>query len=188
LRTRAATVLTLAALAAAVLAHGADLDPDQARRVELGVGWFRGMLTADVDIEKKGLPDGRLLVVFVYTDDERRARGLADAFASAAPIRKHPVVAEIVAAGADLAAYARRNPAGIFLAQPPATRSLKSILSFARDRSVLVYSPFEGHVEEGVPGGLAVEAQVRPYINARALAESRITLKEIFLQASKVLP
>jgi hypothetical protein len=37
-----------------------------------------------------------------------------------------------------------------------------------------------------VPGGLAVEAQVRPFVNERALAASRITLKELFLQAAKV--
>ena len=182
---RGLAAATLALLLAAA-GRAVDLDPDQARRVELGTGWFRGMLTADVDIEKKALPDGRLLVVFVYTDDERRARALAQAFA-AAPIRKRPLAAE-VAAGSDLASYEGRVPAGIFLAQPPGSKPLRQILEFARERRALVYSPFEGHVEEGVPGGLAVEAQVRPYINRRALAASRITLKEIFLQASKVLP
>ena len=34
--------------------------------------------------------------------------------------------------------------------------------------------------------GLAVEAQVRPYVNLTTLAASNITLKEIFLKVAKV--
>jgi len=180
---RAAGAVAVGVLLAA-LATAAPLDPNQERRVEMGTGWFRGMLTADVDIEKKTMPDGRLLVVFIYIEDGRRARDVAKAFAEGAPIRKHPVVAEAVAEK-DLASYTA-VPAGVFLVQPPETRSLRSIVDFGRARRILVYSPFEGHVEVGVPGGLAVEAQVRAFINEKALAASQITLKDLFLQAAKV--
>jgi hypothetical protein len=176
----AAAALLLASCAAA-----APLDPNQERRVEMGTGWFRGMLMADVDIEKKALADGKLLVVFLYTEDARRARELAKAFAEGAPIRKRLVVAEAVAEK-DLPSYTSRVPAGIFLVQPPEVRALRDIVGFGRARRALVYSPFEGHVEEGVPGGLAVEAQVRAFINEKALAASGITLKDLFLQAAKV--
>jgi hypothetical protein len=121
----------------------------------------------------------------IYSDDERGARRLAEAFAAAPPICKLPVAAE-VASGNDLAALDKRAPAGLFLSEPPPSRALRQVLEIGKARRVLVYSPFEGHVEDGVPGGLAVEAQVRPFVNERALADFRITLKDFFLKAAKV--
>jgi len=168
-----------------VVSPSGALDPDQERRVQTGARVFRSMLTADMEIDKKAQPDGRLLVIFIYDDDERGARRLAEAFAAAPAIGKLPVVAEI-SPEADLASFEKRAPAGLFLAQPPSARGLRQILEFGKARRVLVYSPFEGHVEEGVPGGLAVEAQVRPFVNQRALADFRITLKDFFLRAAKV--
>lgn len=163
----------------------AALDPVQERRVQTGVRLFRSMLTADVEIEKKAQSDGKLLVIFIYGDDERGARRLADAFAEAPPIGASPVAAEVVA-DKDLATYDKRTPAGVFLVQPPPSRVLREIVQFGKARRILVYSPFEGHVEDGVPGGLAVEAQVRPFVNERALADSGITLKGFFLKWAKV--
>jgi len=178
---------TLIAWPLAAAPASAALAPDQQRRLEMGAGWFRGMLTADVDIEKKALPDGRLLVVFIHAGDPRPAQNLAKAFAEGAPIRKRELVAE-VASDADLASYTERVPAGLFLVSPSDARLRRAVVEFGRVRRALVYSPFEGDVEEGVPGGLAVEAQVRPFINKRALDASRITLKDLFLQAAKVHP
>jgi hypothetical protein len=175
----------LGLISGAVSSPAAVLDPDQERRVHTGARVFRSMLAADVEIEKKVLPDGRLLVLFIYDDDERGARRLADVFAAAPPICKLAVVAEAVSAK-DLPGLDRRSVGGLFLAQPPPARVLREVLDFGKARRVLVYSPFEGHVEEGVPGGLAVEAQVRPFINERALSDARITLKDFFLRAAKV--
>ena len=51
---------------------------------------------------------------------------------------------------------------------------------------MIVYSPFEGHVEKGVLGGLSVEAQVRPYVNRATVEASQITLKPFFMEVAKV--
>lgn len=155
--------------------------------MQTGARVFRSMLAADVDLQKKALPDGRLLILFIYEGDERAARRLAETFAAAPPIGKLPVVAEI-AAGGELPSFDKRTPAGLFLAEPPPSRALRELLELGKARRVLVYSPFEGHVEDGVPGGLAVEAQVRPFVNKRALADFRITLKDFFLRVAKVHP
>ena len=48
---------------------------------------------------------------------------------------------------------------------------------------MIVYSPFEGHVESGVLGGLSVEAQVRPYVN-RATLEASQHLAQVVLPRS----
>jgi hypothetical protein len=70
--------------------------------------------------------------------------------------------------------------------QAPAQNTLKSIIKYGIDHHVIVYSPFEGHVERGVLGGLAVEAQVRPYVNLTTLDASNITLKPLFFKVTKV--
>lgn len=167
-------------------------DAYQDRRAETGTKLFRALLAADLDLERKTTSDGRLLVLFFYTDDRRRADERAKAFAKAAtpdaavePIRGLPVSLEITA-DPTFAQYARRPTAGIFLAQAPDAATLRTIVRFGIANKVIVYSPFEGHVESGVLGGLAVEAQVRPYINEGTLNASNIRLKDFFLKVTKV--
>lgn len=148
------------------------------------------MLAADLDIAQKPLRDGQLLVVFVYTDEPQRAESLARSFrktdgSGTEPIHGLPVTVE-TADGALLAALEKRLPAGIFLAQPPTAETLRALVKFGVANHVIVYSPFEGNVESGVAGGLAVEAQVRPYVNLETLNASRISLKEFFLKVAKV--
>jgi hypothetical protein len=165
-------------------------DPQQERRTEIGLKLFRTMLAADLKLEQKA-HDGQLLVLFFHKDDKKRAEQLAAAFArgpgtaAGEPIRGLPVAAE-VASDSAFAAYAERRPAGIFLTQALDAATLRAIVRFGIAQGVIVYSPFEGHVESGVLGGLAVEAQVRPYINEATLSASNVSLKELFLKVSKV--
>jgi hypothetical protein len=168
----------LAVLAAPLLA-----DVYQDRRVEAGLKIFRALLAADLDLDKKTVDDGKLLVLFFYTDDARRASELSKSFGSD-PIHGKPVAVE---QGTDpaLGAWAARVPAGIFVAQAPPAASLKSLIAYGIQHHVIVYSPYEGHVESGVLGGLVVEAQVRPYINMTTLAASHLNVKEFFLKVTK---
>jgi hypothetical protein len=181
--------LTTAALTS--LPAGLRADAYQDRRAETGIKLFRALLAADLDLERKTTPEGRLLVVFFYTDDRKRADELAKAFGKAAspdttePIRGLPVSLDTTA-DPSFAQYPGRAPAGIFLAQAPDAERLRAIVRFGIAKRVIVYSPFEGHVESGVLGGLAVEAQVRPYINQSTLTASNIRLKDFFLKVTKV--
>ena len=70
----------------------------------------------------------------------------------------------------------------------PVNRALTSIIKYGIGHHVIVYSPFEGHVELGVLGGLSVEAQVRPFLNRATLEASQISLKPFFLSVAKVFP
>ena len=158
-------------------------------RAQAGARLFRAFLSADMDIERKKVEKDQILVVFLYTDDRHRAADLAASFAGnpkeAVTIKGAPVLVEL-SSDTSLASYGSRIPAGIFLAQAPSQNTLKSIIRYGIDHHVIVYSPFEGHVERGVLGGLAVEAQVRPYVNMTTLAESNITLKPLFFKVTKV--
>jgi len=172
-----------------LLAHGmaaapaAVADVYQDRRVEAGLKIFRALLAADLDLEKKTAGDGKLVVVFFTMDDRRRGEELAKSFGGD-PIHGLPVSTEL-AADAALAAYEARPPAAIFVAQAPPGEALRSLVRFGIAHHVIVYSPYEGHVESGVLGGLVVEAQVRPYINMTTLAASHLNLKEFFLKVTK---
>jgi hypothetical protein len=187
-------VTRIAALAASLLllassvASSLQVDAYQDRRIETGVRLFPALLAADLNLEQKAQADGRLLVLFFYTDDRKRADELAAAFrdlVAAKPLRGRAVLVESTS-DPTFAAHAGRAPAGVFLAQSPDAAGLRSIVQFGIAHHVIVYSPFEGHVERGVLGGLAVEAQIRPYINQTTLSASNISLKEFFLRATKV--
>ena len=162
-------------------------DDVQARRAEFGVRLFRTLLAADLDLTKKTVENNQLLVVFYYVDDKRRAEELATRFrgTAAEKVRDLAPITEVTN-DATLAKYATRTPAAVFIAQPPAPAALSTLIKFGIDRHLIVYSPFEGHVERGVTGGIAVEAQVRPFVNMSTLEASHISLKQFFLQGTKV--
>ena len=158
------------------------------RRLHAGTRLFRSLLAADLDLAKKTVDNNQLLVVFFYVNDQSRAQELAARFASdAKDVRGLSVVTELTNDPA-FKAYGKRTPAAVFIAQPPNPATLKSLVKYGIDRRVIVYSPFEGHVESGVTGGLSVEAQVRPFVNATTLAASHISLKDFFLKVTKVYP
>jgi len=170
-----------------VAAPRLDADAYQDRRIETGLRLFRALLAADLDLEKKA-EGGKLLVLFFYTDDKRHAEEMAKAFAQgegAEAIHGLPVVVETTS-DASFKAYGGHVPAGVFLTQSPDAEALRAIVKYGIANHRIVDSPFEGHVESGVLGGLAVEAQVRPYINGATLVASSITLKEFFLRVTKV--
>jgi hypothetical protein len=181
----------LAVVIALAVALGAPLAADDLAdvRAQAGARLFRAFLSADVDVDRKKVEKDQILVVFLYADDRQRAAGLAASFAGnpkdAITIHGAPVLVEL-SSDTSLASYAGRVPAGIFLVQPPSQNTLKSIIRYGIDHHVIVYSPFEGHVERGVLGGLAVEAQVRPYVNLTTLDASNITLKPLFFKVTKV--
>jgi len=160
----------------------------QALRARAGVRFFRSLLAADVDLAKKVVPPDQLLIVFVYVDDARGANDLMARFGEQTKeLRGLPVITE-TSRDLTLASYAQRVPAGIFIAQPPSKKALAAIIKYGIDHHVIIYSPFEGHVESGVLGGLFVDAQMRPFVNAGTLKASQITLKDFFLKVAKVNP
>jgi hypothetical protein len=189
-RDRRAIVLTACALA--VLLGGALFasQADDDRRAEAGVRLFRALLAADVDLASKAGDDGKLLLVVFHTGDKDRATTLVTALAGDPkdgpdPIRDLPVRLD-TSVDPTFAVYEGKPPAGIFFAQAPPPRTIATIVRYGIDHHVVVYSPFEGHVEQGVLGGLSVEAQVRPYVNRATLEASHITLKAFFMKVAKV--
>jgi len=161
-------------------------DDVQVLRARAGVRFFRSLLSADVDLTKKIVPPDQLLIVFVFVDDARGADDLMGRFREQTKeLRGLPVVTEMTR-DLTLGSYAQRVPAGIFIAQPPGRKALASIIKYGIDHHVIIYSPYEGHVESGVLGGIFVDAQMRPFVNGATLSASQITLKDFFFKVAKV--
>ena len=164
-------------------------DDVQQIRSRAGLRFFRTFLAADLGITGKTAGDGRLLLLVFYTTDKRQAEELAKSLRGTTEkdqsIKGLPITVETTNDAA-LRAYDKRRPAGIFLAQAPDAQALGTLIRYGIDQRVIVYSPFEGHVERGVLGGISVGAQVRPYLNRSTLEASHISLKELVVEASKV--
>jgi hypothetical protein len=162
-------------------------------RAEIGARWFRAMLAADTDIERKTEADGTLSLLIVHAGDADRARGLVDAVANPdaqrvpEPIRGLPVRVEVVRID-EIPSLGSRVVAGFFLGESLRRSHLDALIRSGATRQALVYSPFDGDVEKGVPGGLSIQAQVRPLINPPSLRASQITLRPSFLRVAKVYP
>lgn len=159
-------------------------DGETDRRTEAGVRMFSTLLAADLNLQFKTADDGKILLVIYYTSDAPRAEQLAHAL-RAKTIGGRSVIVETTSDSA-FKAYGKRAPAGVFLAQAPDSKTLKSIIQYGIAQHIIVYSPFEGHVESGVLGGLSIGAQVRPYVNLPTLQASQINLKPIFMKVTKV--
>jgi hypothetical protein len=165
----------------------ADYDEQRART---GVRLFRSLLAADLGLDQKVRPDGTILVLF-FGSDGARVRELVELFNGDAEgqsgLQGHPVTVETTL-DPTFAQYQDPPPAGVFLTTDPGGDGLQKIVRFGIDHGVVVYSPFEGHVERGVLAGLSIEAQVRPYLNSATLEASDISLKSFFLKVTKLYP
>lgn len=76
------------------------------------------------------------------------------------------------------------RPQGAFLAQRLGAPERARLLAHTAGRPVLLFTPFEGEVEQGVMAGFVIEARVRPHVNLAALRASGLELREIHLKAS----
>ena len=175
----AACVLTLSMAAANVQADSYD-----ERRVRMGARLFRGMLAADVGLEKHKDAAGRLPVM-LYAEEPQLAQEISALIAPTgekSALRGMPLL--LTAGTGEPPAGA----AGIFLASRPTDEEFRRLLDWSVLHGVILYSPFEGHVERGAAGGLALEQKVRLYINQSTLKASGVELKPLVLKVAKVHP
>lgn len=160
------------------------------RRVRAGARLFRALLAADTALETKAAPDGALHVVIIGGDrglnddvsalisptedaEKARIRGLN------VSIARHATLADIPADGGRLV--------GVFLASAPPQAELDKLIRWSIEKRVILYSPFEGHVERGATAGIVIESKVQPYLNAKTVQATGLELKPFFLKVAKVL-
>lgn len=176
--------LVVVGLACAAVSVSADSTDE--RRVRAGARLFRSLLAADVALERKAA-DGRLRLL-IWSADKDSAAEVGDLVAPAASpeasrIRDLPI--ETVTS-ATLPTDQAPLPTAVFLATRPSSDEVEALVRWSITHHVIVYSPFEGDVERGIPAGLAVEAKVQPFLNLTTLEAAGIELKPFFVQVAKV--
>lgn len=180
-------LMTCCAVGALLPAHADDVDE---RRIHSGLKFFRTLLLADEDIESHTDADNKALLLIVYASDKQIAERFAEELLDSGSGDKQGQLRNLnlkveVSSDPKLQAYQQKNIAGIFVAQATYDRELTPLISFSREHNVILYSPFEGHVEKGVMAGLTIDTRVLPYLNVAALDAAHIRLKAFFLKAAR---
>lgn len=154
------------------------------RRIQAGAKLFRTLLAADRDITEKTTPDNLLQLALVYSSNQTAAKNVAHALQlrSNSSIRNIPIETKLFKSSE----LATAMPlAGIFITQELSKNELNTLVQYAIDNHLIIYSPFEGDVEKGVMGGLSIEARVRPYLNIKTMQAAGINLKPFFMKVAK---
>ncbi|TLY50402.1 MAG: hypothetical protein E6K53_10695 [Gammaproteobacteria bacterium] len=188
-RPLALALLSLVTLAALGSSNALADDVDD-RRVRAGARLFRSLLAAETALEAQAGADGALHVV-VLGGENATASDVSLLIAASGEsgksgIRDLPVKIERIANVAALDGSPK--PAGIFLAGIPSDADLAKLIAWSNAAHIVLYSPFEGHVERGVAAGIAVEAKVQPYLNLPALQAAGVEIKPFYLKVAKVYP
>ena len=187
-RSRLIVVGLACALTMAFAAANVQADSYDERRVRAGARLFRSMLAADTGLEGRRESDGSLRV-WLYAVDPALGREIGSLISptdpSKAKLRGMPVRIE---SATELPDDTEAIPAGVFLASIPNDAELDRLVRWSIAHHVIVYSPFEGHVERGVAGGISIEAKVQPYVNLGTLKASGVELKPLFMKVAKVHP
>ncbi|MDH5755682.1 MAG: hypothetical protein OEZ55_03325 [Nitrospinota bacterium] len=165
-------------------------DAYEERRVKAGVKFFQAMLAADLDIGSKGGDDGALLLLVVYKGDRVGAENISWQLnisgegQTPTSIRKIPIHVEVTN-DMTFRQYAARKVAGVYIGENLGREDLAPVIGFGVEKGIVVFSPFAGHVENGVLGGISVEAYVLPFVNMKMLSNSGVRLKPFFMGVVK---
>lgn len=160
-------------------------DAADKRRVDIGLKIFRATLAADQALPTKAGPQGKLTVVLFFVDDRPAARGFGRRLEAQGPLADYELQV-VLTDDPTLSDFSSDPPAGVLITEsrlPP--HVLQELQAFSRAHSVVLFSPFEKHVRQGVPTGLFIAARVQPYVNPSALRRSAIELKAFFLRVAK---
>jgi hypothetical protein len=168
-------------LLSAAVARAGDREES---RAWAGLDLFPSVLAADAEIAEKRGPGGELPLVILYQTDRELAAEMARRLKRTGTIRGIPIRVEIAHDPASLHGNGP-PPAGIFLAEPR-IGDLDAVIEFGRENRRLVFSPFAGDVERGVPAGIAVSDRILPLVNAEALESFGLRLKPFFLRIAEV--
>lgn len=157
------------------------------RRMTAGAKIFRALLAADLEIEQKIDTNGSLNLYLIYVEHTENAERVEKILKNRDDprVRRLDIQIRILS----FSEYVNRESgktAGIFLTENLSKEALDNIIDFTRKNHILVFSPLEGDVERGVQCGIAIEARVRPYLNARALQDADIRLKSFIRRVAKL--
>jgi hypothetical protein len=173
------------------LCSGAEFDEDVERRLRIGLGLFRGLLASDLELTSKANTDNKLLLLVVYHGDPVDIQPFVEQLANSGRGEKQGKLRNlalkiVVTDDIHFQAYQTVIPAGIYIAQDLPDQELSAVIEYGISKQIIVYSPFEGHVQKGILAGLAIGIRVQPSINLMTLQKSGLHIKALFLKIAKI--
>lgn len=180
-------LLTLTLLLAAVSCRVNSLylaDGYAGYRAEVGLKLFRSLLHSDLQISQKTNANDQLPILIIYLNQDDAASDYQKSLLALLPkVAGKPTLVQT----SSLTDFLQNpNPvAGIFLAQQLNADEIQAVINKGIREHFVVFSPFEGDVEQGVLAGISVQASVKPYINSRTLKKSGLQIKDFYLKAAR---
>lgn len=166
------------------------IDENVERRLRIGLGLFRGLLASDLDLASKTNIDNQLMLLLVYQDDPTDVQPLIDQLSNSGRGKKKGKVRNlplkvVVTNDISFQNYQEDVPAGIYIAEDLSDNALEAVIEYGIANHIIVYSPFEGHVQKGILAGLDIGIRVQPSINLLTLKKSGLHIKALFLKIAK---
>lgn len=160
-------------------------DELEARRIKTSLAIFPRIIAVDENIDRKLDTDKRVQLVVAYGRDTVTAQNQVSVLTTSVQnIGGRPLTVRALSVNSLFNADPG-TVSGLFLSERLEDGELESILQFARERHIIVFSPFSGDVERGVAAGIAVGSQVKPYFNLSTLKRSEIAINPTLLRISK---
>lgn len=159
------------------------------RRVHVGLKLFRTLVSADLNIDKKANKDNLIPITIIYSNTKKEAQEAASTLSTSFPkVNDMSIDYRLMTVDQMIEESNKEEnnkPAAIFLAQALNESDLKQVIDYGIENQTIVFSPFEGDVQQGVLGGLSVQATVRPLINQKTLQQSNLSIKPFYLKVAK---
>jgi len=166
-------------------------DANTERRINIGLRLFRTLLASDINIQQKVDEHNQLNLLLVSSSDISTAQAYKDNVLNIGRgdkkgfIHNLPIKITTITAS-EFSNYIQPPVAGIYIVEKLSDTQLQAIINYGIAQQIIVYSPFEGDVEQGALAGISIGIQVRPYINKHTLAKSRLTIKALFLKVANI--
>ena len=148
-------------------------------RLQIGVNLLPAIIAANKTVISSPA-DTELSIYLVYDSNRHLAEQLLSRLAQLGAIRDRQLVISAVSLDTLLAREVDQT-ASIFIVEPFDNR-LGDLIEFSQQHRALLFSPFQGDVENGVNAGFQVTDKVLPMVNMASLKASKIQLKAFFLR------
>jgi hypothetical protein len=176
--------LLLSMMPTGVMSHYL-LDGYSDYRADIGLKLFRSLLSSDLKIAGKTDDNNQLCIVILYLNSPSATTDYQDQLAALLPDFAG-VTTTIRLMSLQQFLQRSEKVAGLYLAQQLNADELQAVVNKAISQQFVVFSPFEGDVEQGVLAGISVQASVRPYINQKTLKASSLQIKDFYLKAARL--
>lgn len=164
------------------LSHASYSNEREERLIWAGLDLFPSLIAADADIKQKIGPDGSLVLVLIHNDLDDIVKKMAQHLEKIEKIRGIPIHVKVTN-DLSLKTFKDRIPAAIFLIQR--IRDLKPIIQYGKDHHIIVFSPYEEDVKQGVLGGMMIRDTILPFINMKTMRDTGIRIKPFFMEITK---